>query len=716
MPQTIPAQPPPMSGFEKVEAEETSFADLFRAISNGKWFILICTVICAAASAAYISVTKPVYEATGTVRIDPSRSGSLGLTDALMGGENNVIPTEIGILTSDQVALSTLETLSPEQFQQFAGFPKSQMLFSVEDPQHQPVRLTPGQIGAINQFKLAIGAKQVEGTQLVGVAFRDHNPELAALLLNRAVDAYMRINFQSKYNSVAQVHDWLASQMEDLKKHASDAQNKIAQFQQNNNIIGTDPANNTEIDRLKELNDQVTRAEGDRILKEAAWRAAQSGDPSVLASLVPDANLQSLQGTESSLYAQYVQLSTKFGDNYTPLAEVKTQLSEVRKKISNDVQVITAHLDEDFNASKQAENMLRSTYEQELSRAYALNRKQADYAVLLAEAESSRDLYDLLEFKLQQATVNAGLDSINTIIVDRARTPLVPVAPKKTLILASGLILGCAVGIGAALLKEAMGGEIQTISQLESNTGLVTLTTVPHIEGLKTDTAGGLQRLVTLSEPRGRFAEAYRTLRNSIMLSSIDQPPHLILITSSLPSEGKTLTSVNYAIALAQKSGRVLLVDADLRRPRLHVDFRLSNVNGLGDWLIDRAGPESIVTPISELPNLHFIPAGKGVTFPSEALSSTKLQVLLEKWKSEYDTVLVDSAPILAVSDSLPLARLADATILVARAGVTPLKALKRTRSILVRAHARILGVVLNDSSVGQDTGYYGKNSYGYYE
>src|ERR1700743_2349559 len=160
----------------------------------------------------------------------------------------------------------------------------------------------------------------------------------------------------------------------------------------------------------------------------------------------------------------------------------------------------------------------------------------------------------------------------------------------------------------------------------------------------------------------------------------------------------------------------LFLMSPDPRRPRLHVDFSLSNVNGLSDWLIDRAGPESIVTPISELPNLHFIPAGKGVTFPSEALSSTKLQVLLEKWKSEYDTVLVDSAPILAVSDSLPLARLADATILVARAGVTPLKALKRTRSILVRAHARILGVVLNDSSVGQDTGYYGKNSYGYYE
>jgi len=714
--ETPPPQTRPMAGFENVEAEETSFADLFRAIANGKWFILICTVICAGASVAYISVTKPLYEATGTVRIDPSRSGSLGLTDALMGGANNVIPTEIGILTSDQVALTTLETLSPEQFQRFAGFPKSQMVFSVEGPQHQPVQLTPVQIGVINQFKLAIQAKQVEGTQLVGISFRNHDPELAALVLNRAVDAYMRINFQSKYNSVAQVHDWLASQMDDLKKRASNAQNKIAQFQQNNNIVGTDPANNTEIDRLKDLNAQLTKAEGDRILKEAAWRAAKSGDPSVLASLVPDTNLQSLQGTEASLYAQYIQLSTKFGENYPPLAEVQTQLAEVRKKINNDVKVITSHLNEDFNASKQAENMLRSTYEQELSRAYALNRKQADYAVLLAEGQSSRDLYDLLEFKLQQATVNAGLDSINTIIVDRARTPLIPVAPKKTLILASGLILGFAVGIGAALLKEAVGGEVQTISQLESNTGLAILTTVPHIEGLKTDTPARAQRLVTLSEPRSRFAEAYRTLRNSIMLSSIDQPPRLILITSSLPSEGKTLTSANYAVALAQKSVRVLLIDADLRRPRLHTGFSVSNVNGLNDWLIDRAGPESIVTPIPELSNLHFIPAGKGATFPSEVLSSTKLQALLEQWKSEYDTVLVDSAPILAVSDSLPLARLADATVLVARAGVTPLKALKRTRSILVRAHARILGVVLNDSSVGQDTGYYGKNSYGYYE
>ncbi|MFT4113473.1 GumC family protein [Silvibacterium sp.] len=716
MPQTPPEQSLPMSGFEHVEAEGTSFADLFRAIANGKWFILICTIICAAASAGYISVTKPVYEASGTVRIDPSRSGSLGLTDALMGGENDVIPTEIGILTSDQVALSTLETLSPEQFQQFAGFPKDQMVFVQEDAQHQPLQLTPRQIGVIDKFKGSIKAAQVTGTQLVGITFQDHNPELAALLLNRAVDAYMRVNFQSKYNSVSQVHGWLASQMDDLKKRAADAQTKIAEFQQNNNLVGTDPTNNTEIDRLKDLNDQVTKAEGDRILKEAAWRAAQSGDPEVLASLVPDAHLQSLQGTESTLYAQYIQLSTKFGENYPPLAEVRTQLAEVRKEIGSNIKVITAHLNEDLSASRNAENMLRSTYEAELARAYALNRKQADYAVLLAEGESSRDLYDTLEYKLQQATVNAGLDSINTMIVDRARTPLVPVAPKKTIILVSGFILGIAVGVGAALLKEAMGGEIQTIAQLESNTGLVTLTTVPHIEALKTDTSARPQRLVTITEPRSRFAEAYRTLRNSVMLSSIDQPPRLVLISSSLPSEGKTLTSANYSIALAQKGARILVIDADLRRPRLHVDFNVSNTNGLSDWLIDRAGPETIIAPIQDLPNLHFIPAGKGTTFPSEALSSAKLQALLEQWKREYDTVLIDSAPMLAVSDSLPLARLADATILVARAGSTPLKALKRTRAILVRAHARILGVVLNDSNVGQDTGYYGKNSYGYYE
>ncbi|MDE1178853.1 MAG: polysaccharide biosynthesis tyrosine autokinase [Edaphobacter sp.] len=721
MPQLQPVQPLPPSGHDIPEAEGTSFADLFRAIAKGKWFILICTVICVVASIIYTSTTTPIYEAAGTVRIDPSRSGSLGLTDALMGGDSDVIPTEIGMLGSDQVALAALEMLTPEEFQQFAGFPKSEMSFSEEDAQQRPVPLTPRQAGAVDRFKGSVKASQVAGTQLVTISFRGPNPKLAAVLANHAVDAFMRKDFESRYSSVAQVQNWLSAKMQDLRNRAADAQSKLVQFQESNNLVGTDPTNNTEMDRLRDLNSDVTKAEGDRIVKEALVRAAQTGDPAVLASMTTDPNLTALQATEAALYTQAVQLEAKFGENYPPLIETRSQLAKVRLEIKNNISIITSRLQQDLSASKNTEDMLRQAYEKALTQAYALNRKQADYAVLVAEGGSSRDLYNTLEYKLQQATVNAGLNAINTMIVDRARTPTVPILPKKGLILVSALILGLAAGVGAALLKEAMGGEIQTLAQLESSTGLASLAIVPHMDvsDRKSQTApatGQTKRLVTISDPRSRYAEAYRTLRNSVLLSSIDNPPRIVLISSSLPREGKSSTSINYAVVLAQKGARVLVLDADLRRPRLHVDFNVSNVNGISDWLIDRADSTSVISPIEDLPNLHFIPSGPSTAFPGEALASQKFQMLLEQWKGEYDNVLIDSAPLLVVSDSLPLARIADATVLVVRAGFTPESAVKRVKSILLRAHARIVGVVLNDSTIGQDTGYYGKNSYGYYE
>ncbi len=710
-------QPLSAAGAETGTPEGISFGDILRAISNGKWFILVSGILCFGASVVYISVTKPVYQASGTVRIDPSRSGSLGLTDAVLGSDSNAIPTEIAIIGSDRVALAALETLTPEQFQSFEGFPKSKMVFALENADHTPTRLSPMQEGAIGALTGGLKAKQVDGTQMVGITFKSHNPEMAALLINRVVDAYLRQTFDSKYNSVVQVRGWLSQQMDDLQKRAADSQRRLAEFQEKNNLVGTDPSNNTVVDRLKLLNARVTEAEGDRILKEAQLQAAMSGDPAVLATLLPDPNLEALQTSEANLYAQFVQLSTKFGPNYPPLAEVRQQLASTREAIKQNVGVITNHLRQDFGASKQAEDMLRKDYEAEVTRAYALNRVQADYAVLAAEGASSRNLYDTLQFKLQQATVNAGLDAINTMIVDRARPPLSPIEPKRTLILLSGLILGLAAGVGAALLQEALGGEIHSISQVESGTGLVNLATVPHLDfATKTGIQKSRSRLITLFEPRSRAAEAYRTLRNSVLLSSIDKPPCLILISSSIPGEGKSSTSANYAVVLAQAGGRVLLVDADLRRPTLHTIFGVSNLQGLSNWLIGQSGAENIIVPVEELPNLHFLPAGQQSTFSSESLASSKFHTLLEQWERDYDTVLVDSAPLLTVSDSLPLASWADSIILVARAGHTPLKALIRTKAILIRAHARIAGVLLNDiSNAGEDSGYYGKGGYDYY-
>jgi polysaccharide biosynthesis transport protein len=708
---------------DKEQSQGLSLVDIARSLVKNKWLILACTLISVFGAAVYVVTAKPVFEASASIRIDPSRAGSLGLNDLLsvMGGDSSgeQIQTEMSILQSDQVALATLDNLTPEQFRAYAGFDKGAMNFASSN--HQ---LSRAQENLLGGFKGALITKQIEGTQLVGIRFRNTNPEIASAVVNNIIAAYIRGNFDSRYESVNQVRAWLSSQMDDLRERASTAQKKLAVFQEQNNLIGTDPSNNTIIDRIKLLNERLTMAEGDRIVKEAQVRAAATGDPAILATLLPDAKLQSLQGEEGTLYAQYIEESTKFGTAYPPLMEVKVQLANVRSQIAQSVHLISARLGEDYDASHRAENMLRDQYQAETGKAYALNRVQADYAVLLAEATSSRDLFDTLQYKLQQASVDAGLNSVNTMIVDRARAPIDPVWPKKLLTLVGSLVLGAVVGVGAALLRESLSDQVQSLEQIELATGLISLANVPHLPMLPPtltaqDQSGRtpeIRNLIAISEPRSRGAESYRALRNSILLSSIDRPARSILITSSLPGEGKSATAANYAVILAQKGGRVLLVDADLRRPTLHRYFGVANTAGVSDAIIGEVSEAVVGIPIPALPELHFLPAGGKVSLPSEALGSMKFHAMLKEWEQQYDTVIFDSAPVLSVSDTVPLASWADAVVLVVRAGVTPLSALQRTKTILRRAHVRIAGVVLNDISnqIG-DYGYYAKYDDGYY-
>ncbi len=712
---------------ESEGSEGISIGDILRALLKNIWLILACALICLSVSVAYLTITKPVYEATAVIRIDPGRAGSLGLNDLLSmvgsASSGEEIQTDISIIKSDQVAMATLDSLSPDDFRSYAGFDKGRMSFTSATGQ-----LTRQQEDMIEPFEKALSAKQVEGTQLIGLHFRNGNPKVASTVVNHIVEAYTRGNFNSRYDSVDQVKVWLSGQMDELRLRASSAQRKLAEFQEQNNLLGTDPSNNTTTDRLKLFNERLTQAESDRIVKEAQMRAAASGNPEVLASLLPDPKLQSLQQEEGSLYAQYVQLSAKFGPGYPPLEEVKNQLTKVQSQISHDVSIVSDRLKEDYDASSRTENMLRGQYEGETAKAYALNRTQAEYAVLLGEATSSRDLYDTLQYKLQQASVDAGLNSVNTMIVDRARPPINPIEPKKGLILVFGIVLGLAVGVGAALLRESLSDYIQTIAEIEKSTGLVALSVVPHFQTTMTTIAGetdGTRRdgtlkterraLISFDEPLSRGAEAYRTLRNSILLSSIDRPAKLIVVTSSLPGEGKSSTTVNYAVVLAQKGATVLLVDGDLRRPTLHGFFGLENTEGLSDAILGSGSSHPVVSPLAELPNLYFMAAGPKISLPSEALGSSKFQSMLREWTQQYDIVLLDSAPILSVSDTVPAASWADSIIIVARAGVTPLKALQRTKAILTRARVRIAGVLLNDFSerLG-DYGYYG-NDDGYY-
>ena len=679
-----------------------SLPDMVRPLRSHKWFILTCALVCLVGSALYVKFKEPVYEAVATVRVDPGRAGSLGLNDLIpapMADSNSAVPTELAVIKSDGVAIRTLNSLTNDEFQAYTGSAKDRVAI----PQYSEV-LSARQEGLIANLKAHTFVKQEEGTQLVDVSFRDKNPQVAATVVNHIVAAYTLQNFVSRVNSVSQLRTWLSSQMTALKQQVEAAQEKLAAFQEANNIIGTADASNTTTDRLKQLNDALTAAQSARIAKEAQMRAAMTGNPAALASLFPNPKLQSLQAEQGTLYAQYAQLSTRFGAKYSPLVEIKKQMQEIDAEIARDVDSVRNQLREEYASSLNTQNMLQREYDQQTAVAYAFNRHQAEYAVLQAEVTSRRELYDTLQRKVQQAGVDAQVNGVNTMLVDRARAPLRPIEPKKPLIVVGGLILGLFAGILAAFVFETNFDGLQDIERIERVTGFPVLATIPPVKHplrlargvISPGIASVRQAIVTLSSPLSQNAEAYRSLRNAL-LTLRGGSPKTILLTSAVPVNGLAEAAVNLAVSLAQGGSRVLLVDADLRQPILHEMFAVDNNIGLGNALLGDAIGNCHLQPLKEEKNFYLLTSGERPPLPAEQLGSARFRSLLMSWTGIYDHVVLRSAPLLVVSDALPLAGWADATVLVSKYKVTRLGEISKVQKMLGQTNARVAGLFIND-------------------
>jgi succinoglycan biosynthesis transport protein ExoP len=714
---------------EVESASSLSLGDIADMLGRHKWFVIACILISVATAMVYIKSVTPIYEATASIRIDPGRIGSLGLADLAGGAADSgeMIATEIAIIKSDAVAIDTLHSLSDEEFLEYTGKDKKALSIPLG-----ATSLSPAQENLLGHFKSQIAVSQVPGTQLVSLSFRDPHPKVAALLVNHVIAAYLRQSFDSRYGSVTQVTTWLSAEMDSLKERASEAQKKLADFQEKNNVLalggggdsgskggGGGSSANTTTDRLIQLDGRLTQAQGERIVKEAEMRSVANGNPAVLATLFPTANLTALQTQQGALYNQYVQLSTKFGPNYPPLAELKTQMQKTDAELERQISTVKNRLKQEYDTAVAVETMLQRQYDAQTGKAFALNRKAAEFAVLMAEGASSRELYNTLQYKLQQAGVDAGLNSVNTMLVDTARAPLFPVEPKKIVILSFGLVLGLFAGVGSVFLREATSDKLQGVEQIERTLGYHLLAVIPHLsltqEAPRRDGVDPPPMLVAFKNPLSVDAEAFRTLRNSVLLSSIDKPVKTLLVSSSIPREGKTSTAANFAVVLAQKGARVLVIDADLRRPTLHLQFGVENNDGLSSMILGDDLVAPFINPLPELGNLFILPAGAKIPLPSEALGSTKFYSLLQQWEKDFDYIIVDSAPLLIVSDSLPLASWVDAVILVTRYNITPMGPLKRIRDVLRHSNAHVAGVVINDMSAngagyyggGYDSGYY---------
>jgi len=672
-----------------------------------------------------LSVLLPKrYDASARILLDLEGTDDLGLEQVVMPiglDLNTKLETQIRIVQSDTIANSVIKQLGLHHNRDFAG---KLTTGSGQDFDRLDLK-THAKLS--KSFHKSLNVQLIPKTQIVEVHFRSRDPQLAAQVANAVASTYIEHNFQTKYQATLQTSDWLTKQLDDLKKHAESAQETLTNYQKKTGILGTDETHNIILDKLEELNKELSMAEGDRILKEAKYRIAMTQNPELIANIAPESVLGALYKERAEVRAEYAQLAAKYGASYPRVMQLQAQLNELDSAITQEIKKVGDTVHADYQASLKSEQMLQASFDKQKGEAYKLNEDAIQYAILRRDVESSRDLYDGLLKKLKEAGILAGLKSSNINIVDQASVPVEPVEPNIPLNIALAMMGGLLGGVALAFIVENVDNSIRTPQDIETYCSLPSLGVIPSVavngkNGHKSLAGNSERRLalpVTMEQRNSGSAEAFRALRTSLLLSSPGAPPQVILVTSAMMQEGKSFTALNLAVVLAQTGQKVLLVDSDMRRPTVHKYLGIPMNRGLSACLAGTQPPDEAVVSVSEIAGLHVITAGHMPPYPSEMLASDAMPQLLQRWRGQYRYIVIDTPPVLAVTDAVVCARAADVVVLIARSEKTGRQSLLRTRDILRKVRANIAGVVVNDLSFDsieyrQYYGHYG-SEYSYY-
>jgi polysaccharide biosynthesis transport protein len=715
--------------YPQLAPHESAIGEYIRILIKRKWLVVGClATIFSVVAIASLKMT-PIYEASGTIAInkpDNSLNFQNSATFSLDYFDPTELETEVKILQSDLLALQVIRELNLDRRPEFGG--KSLAATSL-DLAPDPLQIDPVRASAvIGSFKSNLRVSLSPNSRIIEVHYRSADKEMAANVVNTLMQTYVENNFKARFESTMQASDWLQKQLVDMQMKVETSQEKLVRYQKEHEILGIDDKSNIITSKLDELNKALTQAESERMDKEAFYRLVQSGDPDAVAASTggveaPGAGLsgsgllENLRSKQVDLNIQAAELNTQFGPSYPKLAQINNQLKEIDVQIQREMKKIASKVRGQYMTALQRENMLREALEKQKQEANQLNESAIEYNLLKRDSETYRTLYEGLLQKLKEAGVSAGLKSNNFRIVDAARSPLGPIEPNIPRNLLFAFVLGSATGIGLAFLLEGLDNTIRTTDQAQMISGLAPLGMIPL--GSKSAREGSNPKrlviasskeaveLVTQVRPQSQMAESYRALRTSLLLSNLGSPPKVIMVTSALPQEGKTTTSINCAVVLAQKGVRVLLIDADLRRPSIHKTLGMGPRTGLSNVLTGSTTVEQAITRTAVLPNLYVLPAGTPPPNPAELLASTNMRDMLEQLREQYDHIVIDTPPSLSVTDAVVLSPRADAVVLVIRSGQTTKQALRRSRDILAQVNAKVVGVLLNAVDLSSPDYYY---------
>ncbi len=684
-----------------------------------RWTVLTVVFVLATLVAIVSFRTQPVYEATARVEVEADTPQIQSLNDLYRGepgySDETFLQTQVNVLKSENLAWRTVQQLGLGENAEFAPGGGERK------PAASP---TAAQNGIIQAFRGHLRVQLMRDSRMVEVTFDSTDPQLAARAANTLVNNYTEYNFHQKYDATRQASGFMEQQLDELKAKVEKSQQAMVDYERKNLIVDIGDKQSVVEQRLAAMSTDLTNAQSDRMQKQSLYELVSSNQPEA-ALTAQDTLLQSLDEKYASLREDYVDAVGQYGPNFPKVKRLRDQMNEVQSMMERERKRLVTRIRNEYMAALGRERLLSAAVAHEKEEVGKLNQLSIEHNLLKREFETNQQLYASLLQHLKDATVSAGLRATNIHLVDSALVPTAPVRPRIMYNIAVSILVGLVLGVSLAIIEESLDTSIKSAEDLERVLGAPTLAVIPlarsswlKMVGDRGQPQNGSVESIVLKQPTSSLAESYHTLRTAILLSTAPRPPQALLVTSAQPGEGKTCTSLNLAMGLAQRGVPVVLVDADMRRPGISRALALSeNGVGLSSVLSGAHSVDESLRQFEAVPNLWVLPSGPQAPNPADLLSSPAMQKLLQELRGRFEHVVLDSAPLLLVTDATILSGLVDGVILVVESGVMARRGLLRAQKILASSGGRVLGAVLNkwDARSEGYYAYYGSYYRGYY-
>jgi succinoglycan biosynthesis transport protein ExoP len=728
------------------EEQEIHLLDYWRVITVRRWTILAIVLTAVTVTAISTFQQVPVYRATARLQIDRESSNVLSFQDvyAIDSSTDDELQTQFEILSARSLARRVVEELRLNEHAEFQpgepgvidGVRQSIIstvvnIFATED--EEEIDSGTGSAdplgGTTNAYLGRLAVAPVSQSRLVDISFEATDPGLAADAINSHARNFIDQNLQFKFDATQDASAFLEQQLVTLQANLEAAEEELQRYSIANNILFTGGGLNTAVTKLEQLQTQHTTMQGARIEKESFNRMIESDNSQSLPQLLNNPLILELSTRLALLESEDAELAVSFAPQWPGRRRIQVQIEGTEDSIVLEKERVISMIRSEYEAALESDRLLSEAVDDQVELVNRVNQEIIQYSILEREADSNKQLYDGLLTRLKEAGISAGLRASNIRIVDPALAPTSPIRPRPAVNLSLSLLASVLFGVGIVFFQDYLDNSIKSPEDVVKFMHVPNLGIVPKQGSLQgkrssygtygaisesTKTSGAKESpvaLVSAQSPTSVMSEAYRSMRTSLLMSSPDHPPRTILITSAVQSEGKTVTATNLAISLTQTGARVVLIDADMRKPRIHSIFALGTTLGLSAVLTGNAKLKEVLHE-APVDNLFVLPCGAIPPNPLELLTSSRFQRMMAALPDFFEYVVIDSPPLSNVSDGRVLAQLVDATILVVKAGSTSRHSIKNALGHLKISRANVVGAILNDVDVRMS----GYEYYSYYQ